>query len=137
MINTDEFDGKRPSGYVGFNAELLKPNTDYFIINLVGNCMNSNLSPIRIKDGDKILIRLIPITEFEIIKNMGKVVCFKLASGEIYTKQLVSYFCGCIVVKMFNPNETLFRIPIHEIKSLFVVDDVISPEYIKQNFQKS
>ena len=136
MENIEEhtpFDGKRPTGYVKLNAELLRPDIEYGIINLIGNCMDSDLSPKRIKHGDKLLIHAIPVTEPEIIRNIKKIVCFRFANGEMFTKQLVFYSCGCMVVRMFKPHEMFFYIPINKIKSLFVVDDVFSPEYIKQN----
>ena len=130
------FEGIAPSGYVKLDDKKISPDVEHLIIGLTGDCMDSDLSPIRIRHGDKLLIHFVPIKESEIIKNIGKVIAFKYSNDVIYTKQLVSYSKNYILIRLFKPHEKFFYVPINKIKALFVVDDVISPEYIKQNLYK-
>lgn len=56
----------------------MNPKYEYYIINAVGNCLDSDLCQTRIKDGDKLAVHQIPMEEWEIMCNVGKVVCFVL-----------------------------------------------------------
>jgi hypothetical protein len=65
----------------------------------------------------------------------GKIVCFILKDGRAFTKQFVFYDCvrKALIVKIFNPQEEYFQISIHGIKSLFIVEKVLSAEYVRQH----
>jgi len=130
------FEGKQPVGYVPMASKLLNLYAQHMIVRNIGDCMNSDLSPIRIKNNDRLVIHAIQKTECDIVSNINKVIVIMFNNGDMYTKQLVCYDNDCIVVKLFNPCESLWRIPVSEIKSLFVVDCTLSPEYIKQNTYK-
>ena len=94
----------------------------------IGDCMDSPKSPMRIKDGDKLLIHKIPITQIEIMRNVGKVISFVIG-GQGYHKHLcfADLISNILHVTMYNPYQK-FYIPIAKIDELFVVDDVKSPE---------
>jgi hypothetical protein len=79
---------KTPTGYVTIDEKELNPQYKYCIINMKGNCMDSDLSPLRIKDGDKILIHEIQLDWGSIASNVGKLVCFLLDDGICYASQL-------------------------------------------------
>lgn len=128
-----ELFGVGPCGRVEVDVSEMNPKYNYWVVNAVGNCLDSDLCPIRVRDGDKILIHQIPISEWDILSNVGNVVCFMLKNGKMYMKQLV-FWDGVswgIRVKMFLPQETYFFVPLDKIKALFVVDKAFSPEYIK------
>lgn len=127
------FEGAKVMGYVPVNMEGMNPDYDYCIVTAVGNCLNSNLSPVRIKDSDRLVIHQIPIGEWEIMMNMNKVVCFVLNDGRRFVKQLVFWdgLSWGIRVKMFIPEEKSFFVPLSQIKALFVVDKVLDSEYCK------
>lgn len=131
-IEKDLF-GVEPCGRVEVDVSELNPKYNYWVINAVGNCLDSDLCHIRVRDGDKILIHQIPMNEWDILNNVGNVVCFMLKSGKAYIKQLV-FWDGVswgIRVKMFVPQEIVFFVPLDKMKALFVVDKAFSPEYIK------
>lgn len=125
--------GITPTGYVTLKGKL-NPENQYYIINATGNCMNSDKSPIRAKDGDKMLIREIPMNEPSILANIGKLVCFLFPDGTCFYKQMFFYdVCrGYIGFKMFKPKEEKFYVPISKIKALFVVDRVLTPYELKR-----
>lgn len=128
-----ELFGVEPCGRVEVDVSEMNPKYNYWVVNAAGNCLDSDLCPIRVRDGDKILIHQIPISEWDILSNVGNVVCFMLKNGKMYMKQLV-FWDGVsrgIRVKMFLPQETYFFVPLDKIKALFVVDKAFSPEYIK------
>ena len=126
-----ELFGVEPCGRV--DVSKLNPKYNYWVINAVGNCLDSDSCPIRVRSGDKILIHQIPISEGDILSNVGNVVCFMLKNGKMYMKQLV-FWDGVswgIRVKMFLPQEKVFFVPLDKIRALFVVDKALSQEYIK------
>ncbi len=112
----------------------LNPKYQYCIVNAVGNCLDHELSPIRIKDGDRLLVHEIPLDEFSLLSTVRKVVCIVLTDGRCFVKQMVFYdgISNGIRVRMFNPEEERFFVPIPKIKALFVVDEALSAEYVNQ-----
>ena len=121
-------------GYVKVDTEL-NPKYDYGIISVKGGCLDSDLSPIRIKDGDKVIIHAVPVTEIELINCIGKIVSIMLTNGVCIIKQAVFYnvINRCITVRMFEPKEQKLHIPVSRIKALFIVEAVLSAEYVRQN----
>lgn len=135
---TDELFKETLTGYIAINEKKLNPEYKYCVVGVTGNCLDSDLSPVKIKDGDKILTHQISLTEWDIINNVNKIVWFVLDNGNAFVKQLV-YWDGLswgIRVKMFIPEESTFFVPLKNIKALFVVDEVLDPEYVKQYTQK-
>lgn len=130
-----ELFGVEPCGLLEVKMKDFNPKYEYCIINVVGNCMDSDLSPVRIKDGDSILIHQIPLQEWDIMENVRKVVCIMLNDGRCFVKQLVFWdgISWGIRVKMFIPKEEVFFVPLNKIKALFVVDEVYSPEYVREH----
>ena len=131
----DELFGVKATDLVSVDVVKRDINPKYFycIVPVKGDCMDSVKSPIRIKDGDYIMIHQIPLTEGEIISNVKKIVCFIMEDGRFFVKQLVFWdgLSWGIRVKMFLPQETIFFVPLDKIKALFVVDHVVSSEYIE------
>lgn len=103
----------------------------YCILPVKGDCMDSDRSPMRIKDGDCLLMHQIPLDDG--MWAVNKVICFIMDDGKPYVKQLVFWdgISSKIVVKLFVPEEQVSSIPLRNIRSLFVVDKAFSPEYIK------
>lgn len=125
----------RTAVMVDIDQQDLDPRCYYCVIPIEGDCMDNDRSPMRIKDGDCLLIHQIPLREWDIMDNVKKIVCFIMDDGKAYVKQLVFWdgLSWGIVVKMFNPVEQVFFVPLKKIRSLFVVDKVFSPEYIQSN----
>ena len=124
-------------GYIPVNIEL-NPKYEYLAVNVVGNCLDSDLSPMRIKNGDRVVVHSVPVTEPEIMKCIGKIVSFILTNGQSIIKQAVFYddVNRTIIVRYLNPKDERFYIPINKIKEMFVVDKVLSCEYVEQNIIK-
>ncbi|MDL2304401.1 hypothetical protein LJC72_03565 [Bacteroides sp. OttesenSCG-928-D19] len=101
------------------------------IIGVKGDCMNSDLSPMRIRDNDGIIIRRVPITMQELFLALDKVVCFAM-NGEFAIKQLVRYdgIRGIITFQQYNPIRTAST-TIDNIQALFIVDGVLPEEYLR------
>ena len=128
------FEGAKVMEYISVDMGMI-PQYDYYAITAVGNCLDSDLCQPRIKDGDKLVVHQIPMEEWEIMSNVGKVVCFVLKNGCCSVKQLVFWdgLSWGMKVKMFIPEERYFFIPLSEINRLFVVDMVIDREYCNAN----
>ena len=74
------FEGAKVMGYISVDMGMI-PQYDYYVINVVGNCLDIALCQPRIKDGDKLVVHQIPMEGWEIMSNVGKVVCFELKNG--------------------------------------------------------
>ena len=98
---------------VDIDRQDLDPRYYYCIIPIQGDCMDSDRSPMRIKDGDCLLIHQIPLREWDIMESVKKAVCFIMDDGKAYVKQLVFWdgLSWGIVVKVFSPE----YIKAHEI----------------------
>lgn len=67
----NSFKGVEAKGYLPLEIEM-NPHYTYAVVNAVGNCLDSDLSPIRVKDGDKLLVHSIPLTKDEIKTTLRK-----------------------------------------------------------------
>lgn len=130
------FGGAKVTGYIPVDMEM-SPKYEYFVVNAVGNCLDSDLCQTRIKDGDMLVVHQIPMEEWEIMCNVGKVVCFVQENGCCFMKQLVFWdgLSWGMRIKMFIPEEKYFFISLSKIKALFVVDMVIDKEYYNANIK--
>lgn len=126
------FESAKVLGVIPKDVFKLNPEHNYCIVNAVGNCLDHELSPIKIKDGDRLLIHQVSLDMFSLLKTVRKVVCFMLNNGKCFVKQVVYYDVEAngVRVRMFNPEEHRFFIPVSEIKALFIVDKVLSAEYV-------
>ena len=126
----------KPTCYIDARSDNIEsnPKHEHFIVKTKGDCIDSDLSPIRIKDGDCLMLHEEPIIENTFLVNMKKIIAIQL-NDICLTKQLVFYdgVSNIIHVKYYKPNETVLKIPINEIKALFVVDKVFSKEYVELN----
>lgn len=106
------------------------PDLKYYAIAVAGDCMDSDKSPIRVKNSDTIVIHRIPLTEISMWENVGKMVCVML-DGVILIKHYVFWngVRGGIVVRMYNPEQKDMFIPLDKIKAMFVVDGAYGKEY--------
>ncbi|RHB34226.1 hypothetical protein DW888_13590 [Bacteroides nordii] len=130
------FEGAKVTGYIPVDMEK-NPKYKYGVVNAVGDCLDSDLSPIRIKDGDRLVVHAIPLTEVEIMMNIEKIVCIMLKDGRAFIKQAIFYNAprGILIVRLLNPIEHRFFVPVSDIKALFVVDMVIDKEYYNTNIK--
>ena len=130
------FEGAKVTGYIPVDMEQ-NPKYEYGVVNAVGDCLDSGLSPIRIKDGDRLVVHAIPLTEVEIMMSVGKIVCIMLKDGRAFVKQAIFYNAprGILIVRLLNPIEHRFFVSVSEIKVLFVVDMVIDKEYYNTNIK--
>lgn len=107
----------------------LNPNYKYAWIHAAGNCMDSSNSPLRIKPGDKILLRHVGLDQGNIMRLSNKIVCFMLNDGRMYYKHLIfgklGSFNDFLLLRCYNPL-TEFRVPMSAIKALFAVEEVQS-----------
>jgi hypothetical protein len=58
---------KKPTCYIPIRGE--KAGCNYIVVKVKGDCMNSDLSPIRIKDGDYLVMYEIPATLLGMFNN--------------------------------------------------------------------
>lgn len=125
------FDNAQVTGYLSATVPL-NPRYKYCWVGAVGDCLDSPDSPMRIKDGDKLLVHEIPLSEMEILIAVRKTVCIILKSGECYVKQLIfaDFLSRSLTLRMYNPVKKLY-LRIDKIKALFVVDDVVDGEYME------
>lgn len=132
--NENVFADAKVTGVIPDGTFKLNPKYQYCIVSAEGNCLDHELSPIRIKDGDRLLIHEIPLDEFSLLSTVRKVVCIVLTDGRCFVKQMVFYdgISNGIRLRMFNPEEERFFVPIPKIKALFVVDKALSAEYVNQ-----
>jgi hypothetical protein len=116
-----------PIGYLPVKVPLDK-NRKYAYVSFQGQCLDSPDSPIRLKDGCKILVHKVPEGERGLFEAMNKLVCF-LYKGQLHCKHLIfantNPFNGFLLLRSYNPVTTA-SIPLSQIKVLFVVDDVYS-----------
>lgn len=114
---------------IGMSKAGTKPQQVIFT-HIDGRCLDSDLCPIRIKEGDVLSAYQIQLTEWSIVDNIGKVVCFILKNGNAFVKQLIFWdgISWGITVKMFVPEEKSFFVSLSSIESMYVVDEVLRPE---------
>lgn len=84
------FEGAKVTGYIPVDMEM-NPKYKYGVVNAVGDCLDSELSPIKIKDGDRLVVHSIPLTEVEIMMSVEKIVCIALKDGRCFVKQAIFY----------------------------------------------
>ena len=101
----------------------IDPNHTYAYLNSVGNGLNSNLSPIRIKPLCKVLIH-----ETKGSENLNNiVVAMLLKHSGLIMAHLIKRTESEFIIKRYNP-EILVTLPIGEIYKLYIVDDVLTEE---------
>jgi hypothetical protein len=113
-------------GYVKIDKSILNPKYKYIIINEKGGCMDSYLSPTKIKDGAKMLIH--KIDKSDLSKNIGSIVCVSI-NGQLYTKHLINVFGTGIMIRQYAPKHT-FIVPMQNISDVFVFDYIVTSGYI-------
>lgn len=115
--------GDNPIEYV--SVKSTSSRSDQMVIDVAGDCLNSDKSPMRVRDGDSLLIH--EFQRGELYNNVGKVICFMMEGGNFYVKHLVFFneLDWTITVKMYNPEEREFTIPLKMVKYLFLVDEVL------------
>lgn len=110
------------------------------IIGFVGDCLDSENSPIRVTSGSKLLVH--PVSSKDLNLHIGKLITFVLTDGELVrdgweiksgtymTKYLSNVSKDRVEVKCFNPTEmTIDFYPI-SVK-FYVVDKVYTPEQVR------
>lgn len=118
--------GESIKGYIKPTIQL-NPKFKYVWYNVKGNCLDSSDSPIRIKDGDAVLMHAIPTTENSIMFSVREIVCIKLYTGQMFIKHYVfgNFVSNQLIVRMYNPFKE-FYVPINQIDEMFIVDEVQS-----------
>jgi hypothetical protein len=91
---------KQVSNFTMVDVSGLQANSNSFIIDVAGNCMNSDKSPMRAKD-----------------------------------EELCGFFehLDMIRVCCYVPQFQSWDIPLRRVKGFYIVDAVLSPEYIKSH----
>jgi hypothetical protein len=115
------------------DLQVSSPNG--FIVDVSGNCMDSDKSPMRAKDGDSILVHPVrPDTE-TLLRYLNKLICVRFDETHFLLKELCGFFehLGTIRVCCYNPDYHAWDIPLRRIKGFYVVDAVLSPDYIKSH----
>ncbi|MDD3040198.1 hypothetical protein [Bacteroides sp.] len=127
------FENAKLTGYLSATVPL-NPRYEYCWIGAVGDCLDSPDNPRPIKDGDKLLVHEIPLTEIEILMATRKTVCLVLKTGECYVKQLLfaDFISRSLTLRMYNPLKKLY-LSLDKIRAIFVVDDVVDNEYMTQH----
>jgi hypothetical protein len=108
----------------------LRPDNDYFVIRIKGDCMSTSKE--KINDGDYLLCHEIPATLDSLDYHLGEVVCFRQRSGLIMTKKvfMIQQLTRTVFFKQFNPSY-IFPMQIEEITNVFLVDEVLNPDFIE------
>ena len=109
---------------------------NYFFVQVAGNYFDSDFSPIRIKDGDKLVVHEIPtLDDMEITASVGKTVCLLLNDGMFIVSKAVLYMSApvysstdgrrILLVRSFNPDECMY-VSFEKILRMFVADTMFS-----------
>ncbi len=103
---------------------------DYFIIGVVGDCMNHPDSPITVGTGDHVLCH--DIDRLEFFKNweryQGRMIIFSLdksLGGKIYIKQFKRIEHDVFKVRLYNPPQE-WGLPIEFVTDICIVDKVMT-----------
>lgn len=97
-------------------------------IHISGDCLDSELSPMRIKDGATVIMH--EADKYNPLGVAKRTVCIALEGQRLIAKYCRFYdgVNGVLVLQQFNPFEE-FCIPLSHIEALFVIDDIVeSPE---------
>lgn len=112
------------------------PTRDYFVSNVVGDCMNAPTSPAIVGDGGRVLCHR--IDKFSFLRDWeqyrGRAVLFELAEthplaagGRNMIKEFVRVDYGLFMVFRFhNPSPTSFSIGTDEFTAIAIVDRVLT-----------
>ena len=111
------------------------------IIGFVGDCLDSENSPIRVTSGSKLLIH--PVKREDLPQHIGKLITFVLdgdlldgrdviiKSGVYNTKYLAGVSSDAVEVKYFNPTEEAIKFcPL--FVNFYIVDKIYSPKQAKK-----
>lgn len=113
------------------NTEGLNIGEAQFFVSSHGDCMDSNLSPMRINEGDIIGLHEVEISKVANYK--GKLVAIVLANGVRLIKELKGRFettsfseevkpTKGIILKCYNPKPTIMYFRDSDIVRVFAVD---------------
>ena len=112
------------------------PTRDYFVSNIVGDCMNAPDSPAIVGDGGRVLCHKIDKKSFlrDWEQYRGRAVVFELsaahplaAGGRNMIKEFVRVDYGLFMVFRFhNPSPTSFSIGTDEFTAIAIVDRVLT-----------
>jgi SOS-response transcriptional repressor LexA len=70
---------KQVSNFTMVDVSGLQANSNSFIIDVAGNCMNSDKSPMRAKDGDSLLVHPENMCTDTFLRYFHKLVCIRFA----------------------------------------------------------
>lgn len=101
----------------------LGPEYRQFCVGVTGNCLGSPLAPMRIKNGDVLVIH--EVEKENPMRYAGKMVVVFI-NGKPSVKHCV--FCRqyqYLTLKMYNP-EGVFNVPWSIIDAVFIVDEVVT-----------
>jgi hypothetical protein len=115
-------------GYTGTRGEMF--------CKVSGECLNSDAAPIRVHDGEYVVVHPIELNMWRILDYIGKLVVVRLKSGECLIKELVRYCAfnpDYIILSFFVPTRTQFRVYISQIVGMWVVDEVLPADYIRNH----
>ena len=108
---------------------------DYFITNIVGDCMNAPGSPAMVGTGGRVLCHT--IDKFDFLRDweryQGRAVVFQLAASHPLARGgacMIKEFCRIdwglfVVLQYHNPRKTLLSIGTDEFDTIAIVDKVL------------
>ena len=129
-MNNKRFDvGCKVLGRIRVSDFKQRPGLKYYIMVTNGDCMNSNQSPIRIKDGDYIICHYVE-SWFDAA---NRIIVFK-TKGACYIKHLtfVDMVNGYICVKCYYPQEMELWVKMADVEMLSIVDKVCTNDVLNQ-----
>ncbi len=123
-----------PGTRVNIPSSKIKEGYRYFVCHNRGNCMDSPDSPLRVYDNSYLLIRAIGRNLKTLRNFIGQVVVMDTQMGA-YTKCLTSVNLSkqTVSITMYRPGRVTFTIPIALVKEVFLVDDVMSESWVREN----
>lgn len=126
---------KQVSNFTMVDVSGLQANSNSFIIDVAGNCMNSDKSPMRAKDGDFLLVHPENMCTDTFLRYFHKLVCIRFDETHFFVKELCGFFehLDMIRVCCYVPQFQSWDIPLRRVKGFYIVDAVLSPEYIKSH----
>jgi hypothetical protein len=109
--------------------------SNQFLAKTDGNCLDSDSSPLRVKDGDFVFVHPLKIETWSIIANVGKLIIFHLKNGKAYIKKLIQVIDldrQLIKVCFYNPEYTELFFRLDDIDLMYIVDSVAPKDVVSQ-----
>lgn len=97
-----------------------------FTMEVRGDCLDSEFSPMRVKNGYWLGIHRVDINFTNLLNSLHKLIVIRFSEKDFAVKELYRFFYpNAIEVCFYVPKFETFVIPVNKIRAFYVVDEVI------------